>query len=108
VVRDTNGLIVSRLGRRLTVLPSTPLFNFSSADRSIKVEVDFPPELDDLFAPSLSLQQVQVSQAVWTAMRVNGVAGHLESLRRRVTQRRGRRWEAGLPPAPTNSNPAAA
>lgn len=104
IIRETNGLIISRLGRRLTVLPSTPLFHFSNVDRSIRVEVDFPPELDDLFAPSLSLQQVQVSHAVWSALRTHGVARHLEFLRRRVSQQRKRQW--GLDATSADQTPA--
>lgn len=97
IVRDTNGLIVSRLGRRLTVLTDTPLFHFQTGDRVIRAELDFPPELDDLFAPSLSLQQVHPASELWASLRTQGVAQHLESLRQRAVQQRRRPW---VPDAP--------
>lgn len=97
IVRDMSGLVVSRLGRRLTVLPATPLFNFGAADRPIRAELDFTPDLDDLFAPALSLQQVQISPLVWEALRAGGAARHFDSLRRETAARRKRQWESNTP-----------
>jgi len=88
IVRDNHGFVISRLGRRLTLLPSSPWFHFSNADRAIRVEIDFPPSLDELFAPSLSLQQVQMSDTAWSALRAGGLAAHLDALRRRVAAQR--------------------
>lgn len=88
IVRDNHGFVISRLGRRLTLLPSLPWFQFSGADRAIRVKIDFPPSLDDLFAPSLSLQQVQVNAIVWDALRAGGLASHLDALRRRAAAER--------------------
>jgi len=99
IVRDMSGLVVSRLGRRLTVLPTTPIFHFGTADRPVRAELDFTPDLDDLFAPALSLQQVQVSPIVWEALRTGGAVQHLELLRRETASRRKRQWQSDAPPA---------
>lgn len=99
IVRDMSGLVVSRLGRRLTVLPTTPIFNFGAADRPVRAELDFTPDLDDLFAPALNLQQVQVNPIVWEALRAGGAAQHLETLRRETAARRKRQWQLDASPA---------
>jgi len=88
LVRESQGLIVSRLGRRLDVLPDTALITFGAADRALKAELDFTPELDDAFAPALSLQQVQVTGRVWSALRATGVDREFERLRRHIRQQR--------------------
>lgn len=91
IVRDMGGLVVSRLGRRIAMLATTPLANFTASDRGIRLELDFPPELDELFAPSLSLGQVQISNKVWAALREQGFARHIELLRRELAQQRRQR-----------------
>lgn len=103
IVRDMSGLVVSRLGRRLTVLPTTPIFHFGAADRPIRAELDFTPDLDDLFAPALSLQQVQINPVVWEALRAGGAAHHFELLRRETAARRKRQWQSDAPPAVTST-----
>lgn len=91
IVNETNGFIVSRLGRRLAVLPSSPLFSFTNADRAIRVELDFPPALDELLAPSLSLHQVRIAGEVWQALRAAGLNLHLAALRHQVRGERASR-----------------
>lgn len=84
IVRETNGFVISRLGRRLALVESSPLFSFTNADRFVRVELDFPPALDDLLAPSLSLHQVRIAGDVWQALRHAGLGAHLQQLRRQV------------------------
>jgi hypothetical protein len=84
IVRETNGFIISRLGRRLVMVESSPLFTFTNADRFVRVELDFSPELDDLLAPSLSLHQVRIAGDIWQGLRQAGLGAHLQQIRRQV------------------------
>jgi hypothetical protein len=95
-------LIISRLQRRLATITSSPLITFGKADGRLRAEIDFPPALDDLFTPALSLQQVHVADLVWRALRAAGVCHQLESLRRKCRQERIRGQATDAPAAMLN------
>lgn len=96
------GFMISRLGRRLAVLPTSPLFTFGKADWRVRFEIDFPPALDDLFTPALNMQQVHVADPVWRALRAAGVGHQLESLRRKCRLERTRGQATDAPAAMLN------
>ena len=94
------GLVVSRLSRRLTSIAATPVFTFGHNDWRIRAELDFPPTLDELFTPALSLQQVHVADTIWRSLRSAGFVQYLESLRRDTRQDRSRGQVMDAPAAP--------
>lgn len=93
IARDTHGLVVSRLGRRVDLLADTPLINFGQGDRALKVELNFSSELDEMFAPDLSLQNVHITGPAWKILREAGIGRDLEMLRRQIKEQRFLRRE---------------
>lgn len=110
IIQETNGLVISRLGRRIALLPSSPLFNFTNTDRAIRVELDFAPALDELLAPSLSLDRVRIGGEVWQALRALGLQVHLAQLRQQVRRERysGRPLDAAVPILKPSASPKVA
>lgn len=86
VRKDHNGVIVCRLGRQIDVTTKCPYTTFVNNDRSIGLELDFPPALDDEFRITTDKQQVNVSDRVWELLRENGLMRLLEGLRRRYKE----------------------
>ncbi len=86
VRKDHNGVIVCRLGRQIDVTTRCPLTTFVNNDRSIGLELDFPPALDGEFGVTTAKQQITVSDRVWDLLRANGFLRALEGLRRRYKE----------------------
>jgi hypothetical protein len=86
VRKDHNGVIVCRLGRQLDVTTRCPLTTFVNNDRSIGLEIDFPPTLDEEFGVTTAKQQVSISDRIWELLRENGFLRELETLRRRYKE----------------------
>jgi len=73
------GLTVSRAGRRLATLGTTPVFDFAACP-AVRAELDVPAELDHLLGASLSLQQVRIANRLWAALEQAGASAHLHAL----------------------------
>ncbi len=86
VRKDHNGVVVCRLGRQLDVTTKCPYTTFVNNDRSIGLEIDFPPSLDSEFGVTTAKQQVTISDRVWELLRENGFLRVLEALRRRYKE----------------------
>lgn len=86
VRKDHNGVVVCRLGRQIDVTNRCPLTTFVNNDRSIGLELDFPPALDNEFGVTTAKQQITVSDRVWELLRENGFLRALEGLRRRYKE----------------------
>lgn len=83
-----NGFIFSRNGRIIDVVTRNPLTTFMTNDRYIKIEIDFPAELDELFNISTSKQRVDVSDTVWDRLREAGLLKAIEHLRKKSKEKR--------------------
>lgn len=87
IMKDHNGIIMLREGRQIDVitrgLPEAwgTLENY---DRNWKVEVDFPPSLDEEFSITTSKQQVVASERIWTILDQAGVGRVIRQLAKRV------------------------
>lgn len=81
ILRDYNGFIFSRNGRIIDVVTRNPLTSFMNYDRFIKIEVDFPAELDEYFNIPTSKQRVDVSDKIWDRLRESGMLKALEQMR---------------------------
>jgi hypothetical protein len=86
VMKEYHGVIFSRMGRLIDVVPRTPWTTFVNNDRYIKVEVEFPAELDEEFGITTSKQQVTVSERVWDILKQHGVPKAIEQLRGKVRE----------------------
>jgi hypothetical protein len=86
IMKDYHGLIFSRNGRLIDVQARTPWTTFINNDRYIKVEVEFPATLDELFGVTTSKQQVTVSPVVWNLLRQAGMPKAIEQLRMKVRE----------------------
>lgn len=61
ILSDHNGLIVLRAGRQINVVSKGLPTSFGNNDRYVKVELDFPPSLDELFGVTTHKQQITLS-----------------------------------------------
>jgi len=86
VMKEYHGIIFSRMGRLIDVVSRTPWTTFVNNDRYIKVEVEFPAELDEEFGITTSKQQVTVSERIWDILKQNGVPKAIEQLRGKVRE----------------------
>lgn len=90
IMKAYNGIIFSRMGRLIDVVPSAPWATFLNNDRYIKVEVDFSASLDELFNVPTSKQRVDVSDRVWDILKQNGVPKAIEQLRSKFREAKAR------------------
>jgi hypothetical protein len=92
VMRDYNGLIISRMGRVIDVVTHVPSsmisdakkierLTFKNNDRYIKVEIDFPAALDEEFNVATSKQTVMLSNRIWEVLEQNGLFAAMAQLR---------------------------
>lgn len=93
VMREFHGIIFSRMNRLIDVVAKTPWTTFVNNDRYIKVEVEFPAELDEEFGITTSKQQVTVSDRIWDILKQHGIPKAIEQLRGKVREMRQRRKE---------------
>jgi hypothetical protein len=79
-MKDYNGIIFYRAGRFLDVVRHTDFHTFMNNDRYFKIEVDFPPVLDEEFNVSTSKQRVDVSEKIWNKLREAGIVKAIGTL----------------------------
>jgi hypothetical protein len=84
VLKDYHGIIFSRNGRLIDCKAKTPWTTFINNDRYIRIEVEFPASLDELFGVTTAKQQISVSSEIWDRLREAGLAKAIEQLRTRV------------------------
>ncbi|MDJ0977660.1 MAG: ATP-binding protein [Erythrobacter sp.] len=87
ILRKFNGFIFSRNGRIIDVVTRNPLTSFQTNDRYIKVEIDFPAELDEHFNISTSKQRVDVSEQIWDRLREAGLSKAIDHLRAKFKEK---------------------
>lgn len=81
---DNNGLIILRNGRQIDVIARKhPYINFQTDDRTIGVEVDFPPTLDEEFSITTSKQQVVLTDRMWKILEEFDVFKAIRSMGKR-------------------------
>jgi len=90
ILKDYNGIIVSRMGRVIDVVHNVPDVTFMNNDRFFKIEVDFSPELDEEFNVSTSKQRVDVSDRIWSILKEGGFPKAIELLRQRIREDLGK------------------
>lgn len=88
IMSKYNGFIFSRNGRIIDVVTRNPLTTFQNNDRYIKIEIDFPAELDEHFNISTSKQRVDVSDTIWDRLREAGLLKAIEHLRKKASEKR--------------------
>jgi hypothetical protein len=89
ILKETNGIIVNRAGRQIDVLTRCPWTVFQNNDRYVKVEVDFPPTLDEEFQVTTSKQTVIPSERIWNILKEHGVYAAIQQMRQRSGKDRG-------------------
>ena len=81
---DNNGLILLRNGRQIDVITRKhPYINFLTDDRTIGVEVNFPPTLDEEFSITTSKQQVVLTDRMWNILKEHDVFKAIRSMQKR-------------------------
>ena len=81
---DNNGLIILRNGRQIDVITrKNSYINFLTDDRTIGVEVNFPPTLDEEFSITTSKQQVVLTDRMWNILQEHDVFKAIRSMRKR-------------------------
>jgi hypothetical protein len=84
VLKDYHGIIFSRNGRLIDCKTKTPWTTFINNDRYIRIEIEFPASLDELFGVTTAKQQISVSLEMWDRLREAGLVKAIEQLRSRV------------------------
>lgn len=95
-----NGLVVLRAGRQIDVVARGLPTTFGNNDRYVKVEVDFPPTLDEWFGVTTHKQQITLSPRVIALLEENRVWKVLEKMRRRWREMQAdlnAEWEVQTP-----------
>ena len=64
-LKNNNGVVFKRLGRRIDVNSKNPLGDWRNNQRYTRVEIDFPPTLDEHFEMNTSKQQVIPTTKFW-------------------------------------------
>lgn len=83
VLKEYNGFIISRMGRVIDVIRSSPLTTFVNYDRYIKIEIDFDAALDEEFNVPTNKQRVDISERIWEILDEHGLLKALEQLRKK-------------------------
>ena len=86
IIKENNGFVVSRMGRVIEVETRSPLWNFMTNDRYIKVELDFDASLDERFGVTTSKQGVTVNEGVWEFLELHGVKKALQQMRNKYNE----------------------
>jgi hypothetical protein len=81
IMKEHNGIIVSRAGRQIDVVTRCPWTTFVNYDVYWKVEIDFPPALDEEFAVTTSKQQIVLSERMWDLLKAHNVYKAIEDMR---------------------------
>lgn len=88
ILAKYNGFIFSRNGRIIDVVSRNPITVLQNNDRYIKIEIDFPAELDEHFNISTSKQRIDVADAMWDRLREAGLEKAIDHLREKAKQKR--------------------
>ena len=83
---ENNGLIFTRHGRQIDVVPRSELHTFTTNDRYIGVEIDFPASLDDEFGITTAKQQVTMSTRVIELLKQNRVGPAISRMAARYNE----------------------
>lgn len=84
IIEATNGILFLRAGRQIEVVSAhCPWTKFQNYDAYLKIEVDFPPTLDEDFSITTHKQQVVPSERMWDILEQHGVFDALREMRRR-------------------------
>jgi hypothetical protein len=86
VLKEYNGIIVSRMGRVIDVIRSVPNITFVNYDRYIKIELDFDAALDEEFNVPTNKQRVDVSDRIWEILEEHGLLKAVEHLRKKFKE----------------------
>lgn len=88
IMKAYNGLHVCRDGREIECIqPPSDWTRFQNYDRNIKVEIDFQPELDELFGITTAKQQITINEDMWDRLRNRGkLMDLITDLRKRFKQ----------------------
>lgn len=106
VLKDYHGIIFSRNGRLIDCKTKTPWTTFINNDRYIRIEVEFPASLDELFGVTTAKQQISVSPEMWDRLREAGLVKAIEQLRNRVRSLKSERARTpAIVPTSELSNP---
>jgi hypothetical protein len=106
VLKDYHGIIFSRNGRLIDCKTKTPWTTFINNDRYIRIEVEFPASLDELFGVTTAKQQISVSPEMWDRLREAGLVKAIEQLRSRVRSLKSERARTpAIVPSFERSNP---
>ena len=84
--RENNGLIFTRHGRQIDVVPRSELHTFTNNDRYIGVEIDFPATLDDDFGITTAKQQVTMSARVIDLLKRHNVGPAINQMATRYNE----------------------
>lgn len=106
VLKKYHGIIFSRNGRLIDCKTKTPWTTFINNDRYIRIEVEFPASLDELFGVTTAKQQISVSPEMWDRLREAGLVKAIEQLRNRVRSLKSERARGpAIAPILKHSNP---
>lgn len=83
ILQAHNGLIVLRAGRQIDVVTKGLPTSFGNNDRYVKVEIDFPPTMDEMFGVTTHKQQITLSARVIQLLDENKVWKNLDIMRKR-------------------------
>lgn len=86
VLKAQHGMLVLRNGRQIdtvTRFPDTWNLTLVNYDRYWKVEVDFPPTLDEEFSITTSKQQIVLSERMWEILKQEGVRDAMREMKSR-------------------------
>jgi hypothetical protein len=86
IIKDYNGFIFARMGRVIDVVRSNEVTTFQNYDRYIKIEIDFPATLDEMFNVTTSKQQIVPKSGVWEMLKQNGLDQAVKSLRHKFKE----------------------
>ena len=74
-----------------------PYVNFQTDDRTIGVEVNFPPALDEEFSITTSKQQVVLTDRMWNILQEHDVFKAIRSMQKQYDTDKAA-WRAALLP----------
>lgn len=81
ILKAHRGIIILRNGRQIEVVAPNDWFSLETNDVYWKVEVDFPPYLDEEFSITTSKQTVRVSDRIWDHLQKAGVKSAITEMR---------------------------
>ena len=84
IMSENEGVLILRAGRQIDVLTNPKWYKFINYDRQFRVEIDYPPSLDEEFGITTSKQQMVLSDRMWELLESAGVKRIMLTLRRRA------------------------